>query len=405
MRILELNTYYGYGSTGKIVEDLCRYGLQMNHEMYAVYWLKKNKSSAIYCGNMHGKNSILKLLEWVFNGGKISYNKNITNRIIDVIKKISPDIIHIHNLHGDFEMGSLDIPLLFKAISKMESKIVWTLHDCWAFTGRCYHFEYKNCDRWKNGCGKCPQIIFDRQGILRDFSSKNWNIKKNLYSLLPEMNIITVSNWLEKKVKQSILSDNNILTIYNGINTEIYTPYGDLDENITKMPGKKILCIGWDRRKGCEDYYKLARIIGKENTIIVVGKRPLFRRSRHLPQNIVEIEYKNNANELAKVYRSVDVYFNSSRAETFGLTTVEAISCGTPAIVYNNTASPEIINSQNEIGRVIEKGELDNFMEIINSLNKDIVSMEKRHRWAIDRFNRIKMIDKYFELYIKLYMK
>lgn len=402
MKILELNAYYNYGSTGHIVRDLCAEGQKLGHDMYAIYWLlcdeKLNSDKIIFCGDEKEPSTFVKICQWIFDGGKLNYNLERTNRIVRQIKIIKPDIIHLHNLHGDFEYGSIDLKLLFEAIADTGSKVIWTLHDCWPITGRCYHFSYKHCEKWLNGCGKCPQRFFDREGILFDYSKKNWREKSNIYKMIDDLTIVTVSNWLKSVVQKSILKDHRIITIYNGIDTDVFKP----KKTSREQNKTRILCIGWDRRKGYKDYYRLATLLSEEDEIIVVGRRPFFRRFHSIPNNIKEVDRVTSKEKMAKIYRSCDVYFNASPAETFGLTTAEALACGTPVIGYKNTATTEIIEAIGEGSYLVADGAVDEVKEKLDILKKSSINKEKMHKKCRELFRHSYMLDSYMNLYTEI---
>ncbi len=406
MKVLLVNAYYAHGSTGNIVQDLYFEGIKNGLDMYAIYWLLENKNDDLnhvfFCGDEKDKSGMSKISEWIFNGGKLIYNCERTQKIISVIKKINPDIIHLHNLHGDFEYGSIDFPYFIKSIAGMNKKIIWTFHDCWPITGRCYHFEYKACDRWKYGCGYCPQRFFDREGIFRDFSKQNWIKKQKLYSLIKNLTVVTVSEWLASIVKQSMLSNRKIITIYNGVNTKIFNHHVEKDNRLKSEKDNRfvVLCIGWDRRKGYKDYIKLARCLSYDEKIVVVGNRPRFRQICGIPKNIETIPSINSPVEMAKVYRAADVYYNASPAETFGLTTAEAMACGTPVIGYNSTATPEIIGESGECGYIVKRGDIQLVLKSIKQIRKEEKEMKYN---CFDRvacnFDEKIMLDRYMELY------
>ena len=311
IKILQINAYYEVGSTGNIVKEIEEAGNTQGFEMHTIYCLNPKdvaSNKVYYLGKKHDAAGIKKIFEWIFWGGKLEYNNDITNRIVNKIKELNPDIIHLHNLHGDFEYGTINIKMLFQFLATIHKKIIWTFHDCWPITGRCYHFEYKKCDKWKNGCGHCPQRLFDREGVFWDYSSKNWNKKKLLYEGIDDMTIVTVSTWLNSVVKKSILKNRNIITIYNGVDTEIFKP-SNKEKNWDKY---RILTIGWDRRKGSKDYYKLSRLFSEDMEMIVVGRRPFFRRYRRLPSSIREIDRAKTPKDMAEIYKDADVYFNGT---------------------------------------------------------------------------------------------
>ena len=325
----------------------------------------------------------------------MNYNSERTTRIIKQIEVIKPDIIHLHNLHGDFEYGSIDIKMLFEAISDIGSKVIWTLHDCWPITGRCYHFSYKNCKKWVDGCGNCPQRFFDREGIFFDYSGRNWEQKSTIYKMIDDLTIVTVSDWLNSTVQKSMLKNRKIMTIYNGIDTDIFKPRKSNKEQ-KKM---RILCIGWDRRKGYKDYYKLAAMLSDEEEIIVLGRRPFFRRFYKIPNNMKEIESTTSKERMADIYRSSDVYFNASPAETFGLTTAEALSCGTSVIGYRNTATVELIEAIGEGGYLVTDGAVQEVKKALDIVKKSSIDREKMHKKCHELFSQSRMLDAYMYLY------
>lgn len=396
-KILQINAYYKKGSTGNIVESIENEGIKQGFEMYVIYWLQQNEkdtSNVFFVDKGENKTVIDKYFEWVFRGGKLNYNQKLTIKIVELIKKINPDIIHLHNLHGDFEYGTLDFCILFEYLKESKKRIIWTLHDCWAITGRCYHFEYKKCTKWMTGCGKCPQRLFDRQGILCDRSAHNLSVKTKYYDDIDDMTVVTVSEWLHNIVKKSVLANKRILTIYNGVDTKVFNCK---DNNISIK--NKVLCIGWDRRKGFKDYYKLAKALGENYEIVVVGQRPIFRRLRRLPSNIKEIDCANTSQRMAEIYNSVDVYFNSSKAETFGLTTVEAMCCATPVVGYNSTATPELINMVRNGGMVADVGDIKQVKKIIYSLTQKKQPVNTKD--CENYFNIKNMKEHYIDLYME----
>lgn len=399
MKVLELNAYYNYGSTGRIVKDLCTEGQKRGYDMYAIYWLLcdkyVNSDKVFFCGEKKETSTPSKIFQWVFSGGRLDYNPERTIKIIKQINTIKPDIIHLHNLHGDFEYGSIDIKMLFEAIAAIGSKVIWTFHDCWPITGRCYHFSYKNCKKWMYGCGNCPQRFFDREGILLDYSHRNWKQKSMIYKMIDDLTIVTVSDWLKSVVQKSILKNRRIVTIYNGIDTDVFEPR----EFNKKQKKIRVLCIGWDRRKGYKDYYRLAAMLSDEEEITVVGKRPFFRRFHRMPNNMREIEPATSKQEMADIYRLSDVYFNASLAETFGLTTVEALSCGTPVIGYRNTATEELIGAVCEGGYLITNGDVQEVKKALDIIKKSSVDRGKMHKKCHELFSQSLMLDSYMNLY------
>lgn len=399
MKILEINAYYQNGSTGHIVQQLCDYGISCGYDMYAVYWLNKNtekRPNVFYCGEESAPGIISKYSEWVLKGDNLRLHHERTKKILSCICKINPDIIHLHNLHGDFEFGSLDYIYFFSELAKLHKRVIWTLHDCWAITGRCYYFSYNNCEKWKDKCGHCPQRFYDREDIFRDRTRDNLQTKKNLYNLLDDLTIVTVSHWLQTVVEESILKGRRVVTIYNGIDTDLFKPDVKVIKNRSKFT---ILCIGWDRRKGYKDYFRLSRILNDDEQIIVVGKRPLFRKYNILPRNVFEIERAASSEQMLSVYRKADVYFNASPAETFGLTTIEAASCGLPVVGYDNSATGELLKTIESKDFVAKNGNIEEIKKIINQLKLNKQDKMILHNKCEKLFDDSIMLSNYFSLF------
>ena len=288
--------------------------------------------------------------------------------LLHFIDRFKPDLIHLHNLHGYY----INIRLLFNYIKRHNIPVVWTLHDCWAFTGHCTHFDYIGCYRWKTNCFSCPQRIEYPQSLVLDRSSRNFVQKKKLLTSLDKMSIVTPSVWLANCVKQSFLSKYDVTSIPNGIDVTIFHPVkSDIRQRLSIPNNKKIILTVanvWNEKKGFSDVIRLSRILPvNEYQVVMVGvTKPQLSL---LPHSIIGIERTENINELVELYSAADIFFNPSREETMGMVTIEALACGTPAIVYDRTAVPEavdmntgiIINGDDlfEIQRIIERSKFD----------------------------------------------
>ncbi len=326
------------------------------------------------------------------------HSKTATKKLIKQIKDINPDVIHLHQVHGYF----LNIQILFDFLKDFGKPVVWTFHDCWAFTGHCAHFVGADCNKWKTGCYKCP-LIHDYPASYSDRSQKNYLLKRELFTSVPNLHIVTVSRWLENLARQSFFKDCDIKTIYNGINTDIFkeTDCSQLRERLN-VNGKKILLAAatiWNEQKGLNDYIKLSGLLPNDFVIVLVGSKGNVDVS--LPSNIISLPKTNSQSELAAYYTMADVILNLSYAETFGLTTVEGMACGTPGIVYKSTASPELVSE--DTGFIVEPGNvqgvLNSTIEIIKK-GKDYYRNKCRKR-VIDCFDEKQYI-KYVELYESL---
>lgn len=363
--LLQVNSVINIGSTGRIAEEIGVIALVNGWESYIAYGrnVTFSKSSLIKIGNRYDIYNHL-LQTRLFDKHGLGSVK-ATRAFINQVEQIRPNIIHLHNIHGYY----LNIELLFGYLKAKSIPVVWTLHDCWSFTGHCSYFSQVNCNKWQTVCNSCPQKNQYPSSLFIDRSEQNFNLKKELFNSIENITIVPVSKWLGKVVEQSFLANKNILVISNGINLEVFSPLVFSDSTKLKYKiGNRFMILGvasvWPERKGLNDYIKLSYTLSEDMVIVLVGLST--KQIKSLPPKIVGIPRLKNISELAKLYASADLVLNLSSEETFGLTTVEGFACGTPSIVYNCTASPELITP--ETGFVIEKGNIEDLLNAIQTI-------------------------------------
>lgn len=359
--LLQINIVVNYGSTGRIIEELSQTANQNGWKSYIAYGRKKRpcKSELIRIGTfwdviMHGLQTRL------YDSHGMG-SRRATSKFIDQIEKIKPDIVHLHNLHGYY----VNIEILFKYLALKSIPVVWTFHDCWPMTGHCVYFDSVNCDNWKKECCNCPQKNEYPASYGTDRSKYNYWLKKGLFTSLTNLTIVPVSDWLGKLVSQSYFAKYTSSVINNGINTEIFRPTHDSSTVTRYALHNKFIILGiastWSHRKGLKDFIKLSKKLDSYFQIVLVGLNPFQRLL--LPSNITGIARTGNIEELVALYSIADVFVNPSAEETFGLTTVEALACGTPVIVFNTTAHPGLLNP--ETGLIVEKGDIQGLLDAL----------------------------------------
>ena len=364
MTVIQINATYETGSTGKIMSDLSKV---MNHNgitnyMVSGYFNSVINDSVFYVSDRNPKLEVKKNLLISRITGKMGYrNKYQTNKAIEWIKIKKPDIIHLHNIHGDW----INVKLLFEYIKKAKIPVVWTLHDCWAFTGRCSHFELCGCEKWKTQCYNCTNKRVYPITYFIDKSESMYRDKKEWFSGIEKMIIVTPSLWLSKYVKESFLGDYQIEVINNGIDTSVFYPQKKKSRYYMDFDDKKII-LGvascWSKTKGFDDFIKLDSMIDHNKyQIVMVGLNE--RQREMLPKTILGISRTNNQQELAELYSGADVFINPTYQDNYPTTNLEAISCGTPVITYNTGGSPECISE--DTGLVIPKGNVEMIMQSI----------------------------------------
>ncbi len=362
MRILMINVVCGIRSTGRICTDLAAALEEQGHEVKIAYGREEVpeqfKKYAVRIGNdldvkLHGLKARL------FDGCGFG-SKKATEKFIEWVKEFDPDVIHLHNLHGYY----INIEVLFDYLRTCRKRIIWTLHDCWAFTGHAAFCETANCERWITGCYDCPKKN-DYPVSLFDKSTENWKKKKNLMEGIPNLTIVTPSEWLANLVRNSFLAQYPVLVIHNGLNTSVFKPTdSDVKERLGLQNKKIVLGVAalWEKRKGLDDFISISKMLPTQYQVVLVG---LSRKQvRYLPKAIVGIERTNSVNELVELYTAADVYVNPTYEDNYPTTNLEAIACGTPVITYNTGGSGE---SASLYGAVVEKGQINKLVETITS--------------------------------------
>ena len=351
MIIAQINATCGAGSTGKICISVSELLSENGVENYIFY---SSGSSDYPLGIKYANEIAIKMQTLV---SRISGNygfeaRSITERLIKELERISPNIIHIHNIHSH----SCNLEILFNYIRKNNIKTYWTFHDCWAFTAYCPYFDIFECDKWKTGCKKCPQIkqyswFFDRSEYL-------YNKKKSVIKGT-DLTIITPSQWLAGLVKESFFKDYPVKVINNGIDLNVFKPTDSDFRKKHNCENKYILlgiAFGWGKRKGLDVFCELAkRLDNKRYQIVLVGTNDDV--DKLLPKNIISIHRTQNQQELAEIYTAADLFVNPTREENYPTVNMEAIACGTPVVTFNTGGSPEMLDST--CGTVVKKNDID----------------------------------------------
>lgn len=388
MKVLYINTVFEKGSTGRIVKDLGTMVEKNGGEYRAIYG--RGYSEDYHAVKLTSKIDVF--LHALFS--RITdragfYSKKSTQHIVEYIRNYNPDIIHLHNLHGYY----INLEILFEFLkNEYKGKVIWTLHDCWAFTGHCVHYSWVKCDRWKTECFNCPQKKEYPSSLFKDNSKRNYLMKKKMFTSLNDIKIIAVSDWLSSQIKQSFFNKYQIKRIYNGIDHKIFKKVdSDIRKKLKIKNKKMILCIsdGWNDRKGYKDIIEWA-LKNKKLIFVMVGLNK--KQIKNLPENIIGMERTKDLTQLAQLYSTADLFFNPSREETFGMVTAEAMSCGTPILAYNVTACAELVNKRNGIV-------VNNFSDILK-LNIDNFIFDKEEIIESSmRFDKENILNKFYDFY------
>lgn len=346
MKVAQINVVCEFGSTGRIVADLSHTMSGQGIENIIVYGLYQSSlPNAHYIGNrvefaLHNQKS--RLLDACGFG-----SAHATRQLIQLLEDFQPDVVHLHNIHGYY----VHVELLFRYLKKAGCPVVWTLHDCWPFTGHCAHFDHVGCSRWQTGCGSCPSIREYPESLGLDRSQRNWQRKRQAFTGLDKCVLVSPSHWLAQLAQASFLQEYPVRVIPNGISLETFAPTpGDWKEKMG-TEGKKVVLASVKNlhdSKGGQYLVPLARQLGPEYQIWVLGLNEPAPELHPLP-------YLQNAQQLAQVYTAADVFVNPTLEDNFPTVNLEALACGTPVVTFQTGGSPESIGPG--CGAVVPQGD------------------------------------------------
>lgn len=393
MKVFQINSFFSVGGPPRIVKGLYDTLLESGHEcrVAAAREVPYDYMDTVMIGTRIGvyKNAVLSRL-FDYEGFTA---KNATKKLIKQIQEYDPDVIHLHNLHGYY----INVEVLFDYLKKQDKPVIWTLHDCWALTGHCSYFDFIGCNKWKeNGCFSCPQIKEYPSSFGWDNSKQNWKRKKQAFNGVKKLTIVTPSKWLAGVVKQSFLGEYPVFAVANGIDLEQFCPTKGNFREEHNLENKKIVlgvAQNWVKRKGLNDFFELKKRLDDSYQIILVGLTQ--QQINDLPDGIIGITRTNSVKELAEIYTTADVFVNPSVEETMGLTTAEALACGTPAIVYDKTAVPEVVDEKS--GIVVKAGDIKALVEAIENINlkaEDCIARAKT-------YEKSRKYKEYIDIYLK----
>lgn len=387
-KLLQINVTANWGSTGKIAEQIGIKAMEHGWESYIAYGRMCNpsKSKLIKVG------SRLNVYEHYLEN-RLFDNEGLASRVstkkfIKQIEQIKPDIIHLHNIHDHW----LNYKILFEYLNTTDIPIVWTQHDCWAFTGGCMHFVHSNCEKWKIGCNKCPQ----RKNII-DRSLYNYNHKRTLFSSNNNLTIVPVSQWLADFAQESFLKNKKIKVINNGVDLNVFVPSSKEKKKFQILAVSSV----WHKAKGLYDVFNLRELLSDEYEIIMVGLSA--DQIKQLPAGIVGVQRTQNIQELVKLYSEADVLINPTYADTFPTVNLEALACGIPIITYKTGGSPETIDE--ETGFVVKQGDLNALVKAIEKMKTNPLSSKSCRLRAEKLYDKDKCYEKYIGLYNELLNK
>lgn len=400
MKILQIN-FYDMFSTGHIMLNIARMARLRGYVAYTASKqmkmstvLHRSDSYHFYIGN-RVVNTLHRYFSWITDWQDCA-SIFPTWRLIKRIDKMKPDIIHLHDVVGWY----LNIGILFRYLKKKQIPVVWTFHDCWAFTGRCIYFDAVGCDRWRTGCGDCPQLEYMPKTWWFDRSAWNYRHKRKLFTGLNHLTIVTPSEWLRQLVQDSFMGKYEIKVINNGIDLEVFKPTkGSIYKQLVRTNKKKVLGVAatWSKRKGLHEFMQLAKDLPNDYIIVLVGLNQ-YEIDLTL-KNVICFKRTTKQSELAEIYTAATVFVNPTTEDNFPTVNLEALACGTPVVTYRTGGSPESVDEA--VGAVIEQGDYVALKEAI--IRQCAKSSSAVSAVCIDKAKRLYNKDDRFNDYIKLY--
>lgn len=362
MKVLMINGIYGSRSSGRSMQDLTEHLRAAGH---SVYIATPQKHCADPCFYRIGNKLDHKLHAFLsrFFGKQAYYSRRATKRFLKWVDEIQPDVVHIQVLHGNF----INFNMLIKHLSDKKIPVTFVLDDCWLFTGKCSHYTSAKCYKWKTGCYDCPQLQSCNPSWFFDKTRLLWEDKKRAYESLDKYAVVAVSDWLLAEARQSIMQHATVMCrIYNSIDMQAfcYRP-SDLRKRLSLENTFVVLGVATilEESKGLSLFIKLSSMIPESWKIVLVGGLP---ENAKLPDNVLAVGKTESVKELAEYYSMADAFVQMSVEETFGKVTAEALSCGTPAVVFRSTANPELVGDG--CGYVVEPKNVEKVYEALRKI-------------------------------------
>ena len=394
--IVQINAVYGRGSTGEIVRDISNTAIENGWNSYIACSQKttcdtKGKKIILIGNSLDHK--IHAICSRLF--GLHGYFSNVATLLfckkMDVIK---PDVIHIHNIHSNY----INVNMLFRYINKKQIPTIVSLHDCWFFTGKCYHYMYDGCDKWKYDCGHCPRLKKEVPSYFFDFTKKVLRDRKKYIGNNPFVYVVGVSEWVTNEAKKSVLKDRVYGTRHNGVDINVFSKKTSSLRSDLNIEDKFVI-LGmankWLSSDNVETLRHITEKIDNKSVLVLLG----YKNNINLPDKIIGIPFISDREQLAAFYSMADVFVNITKVDTLPTVNIEALACGTPVITYDSGGSAEILDERT--GYVVPYGNCNDLMSSI-----EIVKMNGKEYYTkscVERVHSLFDNQKCYKDYIALY--
>lgn len=369
MKVAQINAVCGYGSTGSICMGISREARKQGIENVIFYGIgNTDYADAVRFGSQLNVKTH-QVLTRVF-GHHGFYSQAATIKLIKMLEAYDPDLVHLHNIHGHY----INVKILFHYLKQKQIPVIWTFHDCWPITGHCTHFDYVHCERWKTGCYGCFQLREYPVTYFHDPSPKNWKLKKDIFTSLDNLTVVSVSDWLVEVTKKSFFSAFPILRIYNGVDLSIFCIKNANDLRMRFQVEEKFVILGmagkWLDERNNPVFHTIMENMEEDMVVILLGIYGKEAKIKTYGNRIISLPTVTSRELMADYYNMADVFVNLSYEDTFGLVNAEALACGTPVIVFDSTACAEVPGKYGECGEVQRVAEKKNIFEKITEVKR-----------------------------------
>lgn len=312
-----------------------------------------------------------------------------------------PDIVHCHNLHGDY----FDLRYLHDL--SHQAPVTLTLHDAWLLSGHCAHSF--GCSRWQTGCGHCPDLTI-YPALQRDATAYNWRRKKDLYAR-SRLHVVTPCRWLMRKVEQSMLVEGLVESqvIANSVDLSTFSPASRETARLALgLPQDRpilLFAAAGIRQNMWKDFATLRAAISRlgaerELLLLALGDNAESETVGHA--EIRYIPFQNDAPAVARYYQAADVYVHASRADTFPNAILEAMACGLPVIATAVGGIPEQVDD-GKTGFLVPVGADDALAKRVRQLLDDAGLRQQMGEAGAGKAHAIYGLDRQIDAYLTWY--
>lgn len=399
MKVLQINAVYGHGSTGTIVRDIEQLCSAKGIECLVASpdpAVRQAKRGYVIGNTIDHK--LHAALSRIY-GKQAYYSRCATRSLLKYMDREQPDIVHLHNLHSNY----IHLNMLLDYLAKRDIVTIVTLHDCWFYTGGCFHYANAGCYRWLEKCGNCPKQKLDTPAHLQDCSAQILADRRKYLLAIPRLTVTGVSEWIASEARRTFLKDTKVVTIHNGVDLNVFKPTPSDFRQRLGLEGKYVIlgpASKWLSDVNKEVLDKFTKLMHPDEVLLLFGVD--VQDTSNLPKNVITYGYTKNREELAQLYTMADVFVNCTREESLSLINIEAQACGTPVVTFDATATPETVDGIYSLSTQV--GNPDRLYESVENIryNNDGELSKQVISFASKNYDLYSNYEEYLNLYKSL---